>query len=74
MKEIMYSGVDSITGQQALAWTRGDEMRVSTDTGNDDPWRDCKNYQCKNFKVSYGIALELDLTRFTGLTVVWERG
>lgn len=69
MKEIMYSGVDSLDGQQALIWVQGDKMAVSL--GRLNGWRNREVGPSRGFS-EYATS-PLDLTRFTDLKVVWER-
>lgn len=69
MKEIMYSGKRD--GVAQMIWVCGDFMATTTDHGDDDVWRDINHNLSQNF--SEYLCTSLDLTRFTDLTVVWER-
>lgn len=71
MKETMYSGVDTHDDAASLMWVCGDRMAVSTDFGNDDPWR--TQDPVATDRIGRYLTAPTDLTRFTDLTVVWER-
>lgn len=69
MREQMFSGIDTLDDTQSLMWVRGDLMAISTDEGDDDPWRQ------HNEHLSFKFAADEphDPSRFTDLTLVWER-
>lgn len=69
MKETMYSGKRD--GVAQMIWVCGDFMATTTDHGADDVWRDINHDRSRDFSQYH--SQPLDLTRFTDLTVVWER-
>jgi hypothetical protein len=71
MKEQMFSGIDTDDDSPKMVWVRGDEMITTYDIGDGDPWRDESHGRCQNFNEYYSEPH--DPSRFTDLTLVWER-
>jgi hypothetical protein len=71
MKETMYSGIDTECGGPRMIWVRDDRMATTTDIGDGDPWRNSKHPRTQHFGDYFHIPH--DPSRFTDLTLVWER-
>lgn len=69
MKETMYSGVDTLDGCKSLMWVCGGIMAISSDFGSGDPWRDAEINDSPHQYPTFTH----DPSRFTDLTLVWER-